>query len=361
MAMDPEERASAADVAARAVTVLRALGTRTLIEEAVLVHGRTLAARGDVEQGYRVLAELAGAGEPGIRIGAAQWRGRMALDLGRPDEAMEHFYAAIGAAEENVDPALKVDLAAACLGADRPSEAAEAAEDALAELQIAGDNEDEFFRGQFLLARAYRELGQRDTALEILDEVLAHCRAKGNTAGTGQMLSLISEILDEKDLDADAARAATAAAEAYRSSNMAHEELDHRRRAALSWHWAGEQDQSLATLTEIERAAEELLTDDDPGGRYLRALINFDGARILAASGRLDEAHDRVKAAVADFASVGAVPQAAMAGVLRGRLLADLGDPETAVDVLTTALIDIPETMRDERAQVEGLLAELRG
>lgn len=364
----------AAEIVGQAVDVSRELGLAFLLDEALLLRGRLMADQGDLEGGHRVLSEVGVSGDQRYVAEAARWRGRMAMDLGRPADSVQDFLVAVSAAKSlghEPDAELQTDLANAYLAADQPAEAAEIVEDVLADLgmRLARDQEigepdprlvAEFQRGQFTLARAYRVLGQTDLALSLLGEVAQWCAEQDNHGGLGQMLSLSAEILDELDRDAEAMTANLNAAAAYESAGVVHERIDHVRRAAVSAHWAGEADKAAELLASADELASSTLTGEEPPTEYLRGLILFDGTRILAAQGRLREALVRTQPAVEKFDLLGALPQAAMTRVLRGRLFNDLGEPAKALEALTGAVRIMPAEMSQERAQVEALIAEIR-
>jgi tetratricopeptide (TPR) repeat protein len=307
-----------------------------------------------------VLGEAAKAEEPGVRGHALHIQGKAALDLGRVEDACEHFAGAVAALSLTPFPTAyaKVDLAAASLHVTRPDTAADVLEEALAELTRAGD-EEEASRARFLLARAYRALGQHDQALTLLEQVAERCAEDGNPGGVGQMRTMAGDILDELDRDKLAAEQYTLAAEAWHEADRPLDELVTRRRAAVSWRWAEELDRCLSALATAETLS-VTLDAEDPTLAWERAMLAYDAARILADVGQPQDAVSRAADAVTRFRSLAATTEATFATLLHGRLLADLGRPAEAENLLTAALHDLPPDANEPREQVEALLSSIR-
>ncbi|MFD8491638.1 tetratricopeptide repeat protein [Amycolatopsis sp. NPDC059657] len=249
----------------------------------------------------------------------------------------------------------RVDFGGLCLRADRPEEAADALEDAISVLSRL---EADISQPQFLLAKAYRELRQPDQALELLDEVAALCLAQENQAGAGQMHDLSGEILDELDRDAQAAESFTRAADLFAESGFSVDELRTRRRATLSWHWARDQDRSLAALA-VADALAATLPAEDPQTLWEHSMLNYDASRILANFDRPAEALPRIVKATEGFVALEALTEVAIAGSLHGRILRDLDRPAEARAVLTDALAALPAEATHQRAQLQALLDDL--
>jgi tetratricopeptide (TPR) repeat protein len=350
----------AAFLATQAVSLYQTVGPCGGRYRAHYLAGRLLAATGELERAFGEFDAAARTDDQGLRGDALHYRGRIALDLDRPQEAyraLSDSVADLLAAGSPVAYA-RVNLAAAALAADHPADAADAAEDAAPELDALGDVE-EAARARYLLARAHRALGTPDRALELLDTVTEHCVAQENPAGAGQMCTLSGEILDDLDRDALAAQAFTRAAEFYQDASLAEPELRTRRRAALSWRWAGATDSSLTALAAAEEVATEL-PSDDPHVAWELALLRYDAARILAAAGKLGDAVDRLDGAAERFRLMDAPVEAAMTDALHGRLLADLGRPTDAEKLLTEALAALPDNLTRPREELESLLADIR-
>ncbi|WP_318307263.1 hypothetical protein [Amycolatopsis solani] len=288
-----------------------------------------------------------------------QLRGHLANDLGRAEDAATAFRAAVGdftALGADVDAAVtRVELAAAALDAGRPEEAAEAIEDAEAVLERAGAGH-ELARGRYLLAKACQELGRLVQAVELFGASAEHFAAMENEAAAGQVTESRADLLDGLDRDAEAAEAFTAAAERFQAAGLPAEELRTRRRAALSWLWAGEPAQAEEAL-----AVADAVTGEGPQFEWESALAAYDGARLLANLDRPAEALPRATAAAEALRAMEAEGPAVAADVLCGRLWRDLGKAAEAREVLTAALARLPEEASGQRADIEALLAELDG
>jgi tetratricopeptide (TPR) repeat protein len=346
----------------RAVELWRAVGPCNALCRAVLYAANARAQAGDLAGAYQAIGEALAASDPGLRGRAAHQRGRMALELDRAKDAYEALVdaiAALTAGEERVGVAYaQIDLAAACLGLDRPGELADSVEDALPVLVRVGDD-DEVARARFLLAKAYRQLGRADQALELLDQVAEHCRSGGNQAGTGQMLAASAEVLDSLDRDEEAAQRFAVAADAYHQAEMALEELSCRRRCATSWLWAGSHDRAVDALGAADALAAQLGAAE-PALVWEQAMLAYDGARVLANTERFGEALVRVAPVAERFRQLGAFTEAAMSEALRGRLLVDLDRLAEAEQVLTEALAALPEELQGPRQQLAALLERIR-
>ncbi|UOX92894.1 hypothetical protein MUY14_20560 [Amycolatopsis sp. FBCC-B4732] len=301
--------------------------------------------------------------DPGTDRSAAarlhQLRGHLANDLGRPEDAAAGFRAAAGdftALGADVDAAVaRVEFAAAALDAGRPEEAAEAIEDAEAVLERAGADH-ELARGRYLLAKACQELDREVQAAELFAVSAGHFAAMGNEAAAGQATESRAEVLDRLDRDAEAAADFTTAASYFHTAGLPAEELRNRRRAALSWLWAGEPASAEEAL-----AVADAVTGEGPQFEWESALAAYDGARLLANLERPAEALPRATAAAEALRAMEAEGPAVAADVLSGRLWRDLGKVAEAREVLTAALSRLPEEAAGQRADIEALLAELEG
>lgn len=313
-------------------------------------------AQDDPETAYQLLGEAAQAADPMLSASALGLRGVIAMELDRPAEAYEHFSRAVAlevaAAGEAAAAHTKIHLAAAAIVTGLAEMAADAVEEALPHV----DEPEELARARFLLARAYRALGQPEQALTLLDQVLEYCAAEGNPSGVAQMHELAGEIFDQLDRDAEAAQRFAAAASASGTAERRLEEIANRRSAALSWHWANELDRAtaeLATADALVKAA-----PDEPAFVWQRARLAYDAARIVADDQPAEALH-RVTAAAADFRSLDCTLEAVLSDVLRARLLhQDRRDAE-AEPLLAAALTQLPPD-NPQREQIEDLLAEIR-
>lgn len=355
--MGDEHRRTAIEHADRAVAAYATIEPCGNLRRTQFHAGQLHASVGELDQAYDLLGEAAKVHDPGARALALHVQGKVALDLDRATEARDILAAALVAVGPGQHSAfLKVDFAAASLAVERPDDAADALEEALPELT---DDEEEHDRAKFLLARAYRELDQDDQALELLDEVAGRCAAAGNHAGVGQMLAMSGDILEALNRDEEAAEQYTRAAEAFHTAEVPVLELANRRKAAMSWRWEYEIERALTALAAADDVA-ATVPDDEPQTVWEKAMLAYDGARILADAGRQADAEPRVASATAGFRSLGATVEAAVATVLHGRLLADLDRVPEADELLTAALRELPQEAEGPREEVEDLLAEIR-
>ncbi|MGY0230375.1 tetratricopeptide repeat protein [Longispora urticae] len=312
--------------------------------------------RSGIEHAGRAIA-LTTSPEP--LAGARLMRGNMLLHLGDPEGAVADFRAVMaGLPGTTMAGAAGMELASCYLNAGRPDEAALAAEDAEPLLARAGDV-DGAERARYILSKAYALIGQVDQALAILEELIDSCLASGNLAGEAQLREESGEHLDTVDRDAAAAESFAGAAAAYQKMGADLDELRARRRAALSWQWAGEPDKAIEGLTEADAVAAKVPADEPPQ-IFERAMLGFDAARILANNDRPADALDRVTPVAEALAGIGAVYEAVTADTMRGRLLIRVGRPAEAVPVLEQVLGVLPEEA-PQREHVRELLAEARG
>lgn len=356
-----EDRLAAAlDLAERSIELYRVADIPAAMAETQLLAARLRVGSGDLEGAYALMGEAAEAHGPTLRGRALHNRGRLATELHKHDEAwtlLGQAVAELSVAGLTTEAAYaKAALASACLALDRPEDLADVAEEASDELDRIGDAK-EAAQTRFLLSKAYRRLGDNTQALELLESLAGYCARDENPAGVGQMRSAAAEILSE-DRDDLAAESYIAAAEAYAEAKFDLDELTCRRLAALSWHWIGDIELSLAELAKAEDRAAALHAEEPPARREL-AMLAYDGARILRYADRFPEALTRAETAAASFHANGDTLQASIAEVLRGQLLVDLDRPAEAKPVLTAALRTLPADATAQRDQLETLLATL--
>ncbi|MCK2239572.1 MULTISPECIES: hypothetical protein [unclassified Crossiella] len=356
LALGEEGVPAALAYARRGLAVLRELPPGGALWQHLCTTGNLTAATGELEAGYTLLTEAFQAVDPVVRSYARHEAGRVAMAMEREADGYRHLTDAVAdALRHQVEslPRIRIDLAIAAMAVDLPEEAADALEEAIAAIE----DPDLLARARFLLHKAYRELGQPDSALALIDQVAAHCTATDNTYGLAQMHDLAADILDGLDRDALAAQRHLAAAEVLRQVEETLRELGHRRRAALSWHWAREPEQARAALAAADQLATRL--GQDPEEVFNLAILDYDAARILSADEDLNPALDRANAAAEKFRSLdGAVEPTLTADVLRGRLLVQLGRGAQAHPLLTAALAQLAEDA-PQRAQIEQLLTEI--
>jgi tetratricopeptide (TPR) repeat protein len=240
-------------------------------------------------------------------------------------------------------------LAIAYLNADRPLDSADVAEEALAYFAIQAMNEsnvDSDVAGhamavRHLLATAYHRIGQHEEAMEQLDQISTECARQGNHAAVGQMAEEVADILDTMDRDAAAAARFMAAAEAYRCADQPVDEFRCRRQHATSLLWAHDVPGALAALATADELSLSLPADEH--GRWERAMVLYDGARILRNADRLGEATLRAGGSAAAFRQIGFPVQAAHAEMLHAELLLRTGRAADAEAAARRALAELPE------------------
>ncbi|WP_412541115.1 hypothetical protein R8Z50_00335 [Longispora sp. K20-0274] len=312
--------------------------------------------RSGIEHAGRAIA-LTTSPEP--LAGARLMRGNMLLHVGDPEAAVADFRAVLaGVPGTPMAGAAGMELASCYLNTDRPDEAALAAEDAVPLLTRAGDREGAE-RATYILSKAYGQLGQADQALALLTELIDSCLAQGNLAGEAQLREESAEHLDGLDRDAAAAESFGAAAAAYQKMGADLDELRTRRRAALSWQWAGEPQRAFDGLAEADAVAAKVPVEEPPQ-IWEHAMLGFDAARILANNDRPAEALERVTPVAEALVGIGAGYEAITADTMRGRLLLRVGRAAEAAVVLEAVLGALPEEA-PQREHVRELLKEARG
>jgi tetratricopeptide (TPR) repeat protein len=242
---------------------------------------------------------------------------------------------------------VRQQLAMAYLNTGRPLDAAEVAEEALGWFESGGaagsSAVDDPRRNEVrhLLATAYRRLDQPDQAISQLETISADCAARGNQAGAGQSAEEIGDLQDRLDRDSAAAASFGTAAEAYRDAGLPHDRLRATRRWATSLRWAGDLPGAVTTLDLADKLAAEL--PDGEVTDWERALLLFDGARILGETEALEQALDRARSAIGRFRELAQRPQQAYAEALLGELLLRAGDPIEAERAGRRALAELPD------------------
>jgi tetratricopeptide (TPR) repeat protein len=243
-------------------------------------------------------------------------------------------------------------LASAYLNADRPLDCADVAEEALAYFVAEveklpeddpehGDDQGHILAVRHLLASAYQRLDQPDEAIAQLEVISRACTERGNIAGVGQMAEEIGDILDRLDRDAAAAQRYQAAAEAFHQAEQYLDEFRNRRQYATSLLWAQDVTGALAALAAVDELS--LGLPDTEHGRWERAMVLYDGAKILRNAERLGEATLRAGGSAAAFRAIGFALQAAHAEILHAELLLRDGRAAAAEAAARRGLEQLPE------------------
>ncbi|WP_433054305.1 hypothetical protein [Dactylosporangium sp. CS-033363] len=295
------------------------------------------------------------ASDRSYRLSALVGRARSRLAADRATDAIDDLVEAVAdhvAHGEDLPAALlRYDLATAYHAAGQPTDAAEAAESSLDALDRAGA-QDQADQTRYLLSRVYRELGELDLALGLLETLATNLDGFDNLPARGRMLQEAGQLLYEADRDGQAAERFLAAADAYRAARadgadlaLIQAEMYTRRLRALSLRWAGEIEPALSALAEADALAASLDGLADPAEPWViwqRAMLNCDAARIYIGAARLDEAATRSSAAADALRSIGSLSDALDADFLHAETLMRAGDPAAAEARLRSVLGAVP-------------------
>jgi tetratricopeptide (TPR) repeat protein len=314
------------------------------------------------------MAEAVAAFDEGVRLASDRdvglsariGRGRARLAAGEPLAAIadlvESVAEHVAKGEDGPAAMLRFDLATAYQAAGQLLDAAEAAESAVDTLDRLGA-QDPADRARYLLSRVYRELGEHDRGVELLEQLADNLDGFDNLPARGQMLEEAAQVLYEIDRDAQAAQRFIQAAEAYRAAGLPLDELRARRWRALALRWADDADGSIAALAEADTLAATVAGADDPEVIWERAMLGYDGARVYIGAGRLDEAMARIEGVAEAFRGIEAFGEALHADLLRGELLLRMDRPVAAEPVLRQVLGSAPHDSQ-ARENAAWLLSE---
>jgi tetratricopeptide (TPR) repeat protein len=337
------------EAAGRARDLYRELGGSGLAV-ACLLHGSSFDpdAEGEGELALSAFDEAVAAAPTGrAAVDPRLGRARVLCALDRPDEAVDDFVEVVGLCTELelADGAAfgRFELANAYRQAGRMLEAAEAGEEAVAALTALGVQE-AADRCRYLLASVYRDLGEDDAAVALLDQLAANLDGYDNLPARGQMREEAGDVLYRLDRDALAAERFAAAAEAFGAAGLLLDELRVRRRHALALRWSGDVDQAMAALAEADDAAAALPADvaRQPQAIWERAMLGYDATKILIGSDRLDEALPRIVGVPHQLREIDAFGEAFLAELLLGELLLRMDRPIEAEPVLRGVLSGLP-------------------
>ena len=184
-----------------------------------------------------------------------------------------------------------------------------------------------------LLSVAYVRLGQPDEAIAQLEVISADCVERDDPAGVGQITEEIGDILNQQDRTRRGLRYLTAA-EAFRAAEQPLDDFRNRRQHATSLMWANDLHAAMAALAVADEQSLSLPTGVEPHDTervgWERAILLYEGARILRAAGRGDEAIVRAARATGASAAGDFLAQSAQAELLQGELLLEAGRPAEA-------------------------------
>lgn len=336
--------------AAHARELYRELGGSGLAV-ACLLYGSSFDPDSNPEDGQEALAAFdeavaaAPAGRASIDPRLARARALCALD--RAPDAIDDFVEVVALCTELglADGAAfaRFELASAYRLAGRSLEAAEAGEEAVVALAGIGAQE-AADRCRYLLATTYRELGEDDAAIALLDQLAANLDGYDNLPARGQMLEEAGDLLYRLDRDTVAADRYLAAAETFASGGLLLDELRARRRHALALRWAGDLAAALGALTAADATAAGLPADvaSQPQAAWERAMLGYDATKILIGADRLDEALPRIVGVPHQLRAIEAFGEAFLAELLLGELLLRMDRPVEAEPVLRGVLSGLP-------------------
>ncbi|MGI5246350.1 hypothetical protein [Dactylosporangium sp. CA-139066] len=311
------------------------------------------------------------AADRSVRLSALVGRARARLAADRPADAIDDLVEAVAdhVAHGEDTPAglLRYDLATAYHQSGQPLDAAEAAESALDALDRAGAQE-QADQTRYLLSRIYRELGETELALSLLETLATNLDGYDNLPARGRMLQEAAQLLYEADRDAQAADRFAAAADAFHAGGVVQGEMYARRMRALSLRWAGDLPAALTALSEADALSASLSAGPDAAEPWLiwqRAMLDSDAARVFIGAGHLDEAITRSASASAALRSIGSLGDALDADFLHAEALMRQGDPSAAEPHLRSVVGAAPRGSQLEQNSAwmlaESLEAQGRG
>ncbi|MEQ4300496.1 hypothetical protein ABNF97_03720 [Plantactinospora sp. B6F1] len=339
-----------------------ALRARDLYDELGLPEHRAVASLGyansldDPERAVSAYDEAVRLATGKLALPARTGRARALVAAGRPGEAVDDLVEAVAICVERgiVDGAayLRWELADAYRRADRTLEAAEAAEEAVGELDRLGRQADAD-QCRHLLATVYRLLGEDGPALALLDELADNLDGPDNLPARAGVLEEAGELLYAQDRDSLAAQRFAAAATAFRLAGLPLDEVRARRREVAAQHWAGDPAAALAALEVADRVAAALpggSGTSDPTGREVeptvhweRAMLADTAARALLGADRPEEALARLDGAAERLRSIQAFGEALLVDLLTGEVLLGLDRAAEAEPLLRATLNSLPE------------------
>jgi cellulose synthase operon protein C len=279
------------------------------------------------------------------------------------DDLVEEVAARTAAGDEAGVAEARYWLAVCYSTLDRPLDAAEVGEEELAyRLRIDARGLDEqtpshATRVRYLLSGLYERLEQWDDGLAQLDAIAADHQRVGQPGIVARMNEEAADILDRLDRDDAAATRYLIAAEGFAGVGWRVDELRARRRHALSLHWAHGWERAIPALEAADALARP--DGDQPGLSWERAMLNFDGGRILWSAGRTADAAARAEAAADAFLALEQPAEASAAHRMLAQILLNAGQPGPAEAAIRQALAEAPDGMPRERL-VDVLDATLR-
>jgi tetratricopeptide (TPR) repeat protein len=282
-----------------AVRELTELGARPDIDEdlragAAILECNLLAQLGRFEEAEAAATLGLGTSADLARSFAYKQRGRLRLELERPAEAAEDLTEAVALAAGT--PGLEmhvaltqVDLARAYLLTGRPLEAAETGEEALPVLAGIPELADPLADVRGLLIEAYRALGELESALTKVRELLASAPVEAHPAWLGMVRQDEGLLLEQLDRDEDAIDAFLTAASYYETAEQPVEQVQAVRFAAQSARYTGNFAQAVELIERI-RPVLDALPSADQRVLFQTAGVHWDLALIALQQGETETA-----------------------------------------------------------------------
>ncbi|TDO49222.1 hypothetical protein EV643_106191 [Kribbella sp. VKM Ac-2527] len=243
---------------------------------------------------------------------AYRQRGWLRLALDRPDEAVgdleEAIALAVGTPDAEVHLAIcRLELARAYLFTGRPLESAETAEEAMPALrdpELASLLAD--VRG--VLIEAYRALGELESALTQIRELLTTAPADAHPGWLGMTRQDEGMLLERLDRDNEAINVFLAAAEHFETAELPIEYVQALRLAGQSARYAGEFSLVREVLARAVPVLDALPSADEPV-LFQRAGIHWDLAMLSMQQGDYATAVTEAAQAATHYERGGFEPQ----------------------------------------------------
>jgi tetratricopeptide (TPR) repeat protein len=271
-------------------------------------------------------------------------RGMLLAGTNRAAEAVDDLAALVArlvseGQQEEADYA-RFQLAVAMFNSDRPSDAAEVAEEALYGSDDSG-NQGLADQVRHLLAAIYQRLDEPQQALSHLDQLARNLDGFDNAEGRARVLEQAGDLLFDLDKDAAAAERFAAAAAAYEAARLPFDWLRALRRQAVATMFGIGPQEAQDVLAQADLVAADVPVTG-PEVQYELAWLALDGARVLAGSGAADAALERVGPVPGRFRELESFGEAFLAELTMGEVLLTLGRAAEAEQVLLAVVSGLP-------------------
>jgi tetratricopeptide (TPR) repeat protein len=275
-------------------------------------------------------------------------RGMLLAGTSRAAEAVDDLASfvarLVGEGQQGEADYARFQLAVALFNADRPSDAAEVAEEAL---YGADNSENQGLADQVrhLLSAIYQRLDEPQQALSHLDQLAQNLNGYDNVEGRARVLEQAGDLLFDLDKDAAAAERFATAAAAYEAAGLPFDRLRVLRRQAVASMFGLGPREAIEVLAEADMVASNAAADVDvtgPDVQYELAWLALDGARVLAGSGEAEAALERVRLVPGRFRELESFGEAFLAELTMGEVLLTLGRAAEAEPVLLAVVGGLP-------------------